>query len=331
VIANAIRSRVPDVPADRQLIMLQDGGQVSLDWYKEVDEQQKENTFPADEKKEEVSEKLIIKRKAIAIIVPGLTGCSQTEYVKTLVPCLQAAGYQCAGFNQRSRGGTKLLTPRLYCAANCGDLSYTFSLVREKNPDAVIVAIGISLGGIQLTRYLVDAGSESKIDGAVIMSVVFDLLKANEGLEKFGMNRFFNHMLTKGLIQIMEEERGMLSKAENIDLDQVRKSKTLRQLDGRFTAKMFGYNSAEDYYIAASNKDKLHQIKVPTLFLSSADDFMTPKEILPIEEIRETDHCAMILTSSGGHIGFMSGFFPKLPFFSEQIVSEYLRNFCESY
>lgn len=285
---------------------LPDGGQVSLDWYASADDNQKKE------------------KDAIAIIIPGLTGNSQTEYVKSLVPEVQSCGYTCVGFNQRSRGGTRLLTPRLYCAANCDDLEHALRLIRSKRPETLIVAVGISLGGIQLTRYLVSKGSASDVDAAVLISAIFNLVQANESLEKFGINYLFNRMLTKGLLNIMHEERDMLQKADGIRYEDVLQSRTLRELDGHFTAKMFGFSSAVDYYTAASNAGKLHQVKVPTLCLSSADDVFSPADILPTDEIAASSHVTMVLTKSGGHIGFMDGLLPRLPFYSERLVAQYL-------
>lgn len=283
---------------------MDDGGQVSLDWF--VSPHGKGDGPPA-----------------IAVIVPGLTGSSQTEYVKSLVPELAAAGYTCVGFNQRSRGGTRLLTPRLYCAANCDDLKHALSHIRDQRPNSLIVAIGVSLGGIQLTRYLVQSGSASVVDAAILVSVIFDLIRANETLEQFGLNYLFNRALTSGVLKIADEERDMLQQAEGIDYNQVTQSKTLRQLDGSFTAPMFGYSGAEEYYRAASNAGQLHHVRIPTLCLSSADDFISPGPILPLQEIRRSRHVAMILTQRGGHIGFMDGLFPSLPFFSERLIGQY--------
>lgn len=45
---------------------------------------------------------------------------------------------------------------------------------------------------------------------------------------------------------------------------------------------------------------------------------------LPTKEVEESSHVAMILTQRGGHIGFMEGFLPYLPFYSERVSTQYL-------
>ena len=291
----------------REYIKLEDGGQVSLDWYSNQHDYRNKETDP------------------IVVLVPGLTGNSQTEYLKSLVQDIQVCGYSCVAFNHRSRGGTTLLTPKLYCAANCDDLEQALIHTRSKRPKSLIVAIGVSLGGIQLTRYLVHKGSASVVDAAVIISVAFNLVKATESLEAFGMNYLFNRALTKGLLQEMvKEQKGMLGRAENIRYEDVLQSKTFRDFDSSFTSKMFGFPSVFDYYKEASNAGKLHHIKVPTICLSSADDVFSPENILPIQEISSNSNVAMILTRRGGHVGFMDGLIPRLPFFSERFIRQYL-------
>lgn len=53
-------------------------------------------------------------------------------------------------------------------------------------------------------------------------------------------------------------------------------SSTIREFDSRFTAKMFGYSSCDDYYHAATLHNKIHALKVPVLVLSAEDDPFSP-------------------------------------------------------
>lgn len=53
-------------------------------------------------------------------------------------------------------------------------------------------------------------------------------------------------------------------------------SSTIREFDSRFTAKMFGYSSCDDYYHAATLHNKIHALRVPVLVLSAEDDPFSP-------------------------------------------------------
>ena len=77
----------------------------------------------------------------------GITGSSQSEYIKVLVnvACDEAKA-KCVVFNFRGRGGLGLKSPRTYCAANSDDLSEILDHLNKNYPNAPVVAVGISLG-----------------------------------------------------------------------------------------------------------------------------------------------------------------------------------------
>lgn len=110
------------------MLRLKDGGEVALDWLV--------NGCAVD--------------APIIIILPGLTGESQAEYIKCLVSQASQMGIKCVVFNNRGLGGMILKTPRLYCAANCEDLSEVVNHVHNKHPGVKKGATGISMGGLIL-------------------------------------------------------------------------------------------------------------------------------------------------------------------------------------
>ena len=56
------------------------------------------------------------------------------------------------------------------------------------------------------------------------------------------------------------------------------KSQTIRDFDERFTAQLFGFDSYESYYHDASVDRKVHDVQIPLLCLSAADDPFSPLE-----------------------------------------------------
>lgn len=111
-------------------------------------------------------------------------------------------------------------------------------------------------------------------------------------------------------------------------------AKTIRDYDDLLTAKMFGYGTAAEYYKKASLTHKTDLVHTPVISLSAADDPFAPREsecvsfavavtlcaqfpvfrsaALPLDSLARNDRVAMILTSHGGHIGFLEGlFFPR--------------------
>lgn len=319
VFANYLRGRIPDLRYRREYICTPDGGQVSLDWFEPLPQESDSTASGSNGMSCHFDE-----CKAIALFLPGLTGDSQTEYIKSLVPTAHHLGYRSVVFNNRGRGNMKLLTPRLYCAANYDDLKLVLEHLRANNPKSKIVVTGISLGGIVLGRYLINAGNDAVIDAAMLISVCWDFLYGCESMEKSGLNFALNQHLTKSLCLIVSQHKDVLQTVNKINIDEILQSKCLREFDERFTIRMWGFKSVKDYYSECSHKGKLCCIKRPTLCVNAADDMFAPAIALPVDEVEESSHVAMVVTSRGGHIGFMEGFLPLLPFYSERLLKQYL-------
>lgn len=263
--------------------------------------------------------------KPIAIFFPGLVGDSQTEYIRTAVTMTNSIGYKTCVFNNRGRGGMRLKTARLYCATNFDDVEATFKHLKLTHPDSRIVAVGISLGGIVLCKYLAERGEKALVDAAMLVSVCFDFLAGCKSLEEPGLNSALNLHLTKSLMRLVEENRTVLEKSGDYNLEEVMESKNLRQFDENFTRRMWGYKSCEEYHRDASNNDRLHLIRTPTLCINAADDIFCPYPALPLKQIEENPKFAMLVTARGGHIGFMEGFLPYVPtFYLERVITQYL-------
>lgn len=249
----------------------------------------------------------------LVIILPGLTGASQAEYIKCLVSAAKKVGVRCMIFNNRGLGGVQLKTPRMYCAANCDDLSEVIEHVKKLHPHAPLGATGISMGGLILGNYLAQQGAmaRNKLKGCLVISVPWNVFAATKNTEENYFNLMLNKHLASSLRRNVKQyhysaETGLF----DIDIDTLLKSQTIREFDTLFTAKLFGYKDVEDYYSNATLHDKLHLIKVPLLCLSAADDPFQPLQAIPLKEISETERVAVVVTSRGGHIGFLEGVWP---------------------
>lgn len=303
-LANYLRGWLfPDLPYHREVVKLPDGGIVSLDWL----EGYQGNTA----------------NQPIALFLPGLTGHSQTEYVKSLVPVAHKLGCKCVVFNNRGRGGVALLTPRTYCAVKTDDLREVLKHIKKKYPNSAIFGTGISLGGIILGQYLVESGGNAVISAAMLISVPWDVHAGAASMEIPGLNLMLNKHLARSLCNMVRPYKETFEKTD-VNMESVLQSRTIREFDDRFTTKIFGFNSVDEYYKLSSLYGKLHAIKVPVLCVNARDDMFAPFCTLPRQEASQSSHVAMVITSRGGHIGFMEGFLPIAPFFSERLYHQYL-------
>ncbi|XP_029168267.1 phospholipase ABHD3 [Nylanderia fulva] len=306
ILASILRSRLlPPVKYRREILTLRDGGEVALDW----------------------AEKDCSVTSPIVIILPGLTGGSQAEYVKCLVSAARKIGIRCVTFNNRGLGGMKLKTPRTYCAANYDDLSEVVEHVRKLHPHVPLGATGISMGGLILGNYLSREGStaRTKLKACLIISVPWNVFEATKNTEENYFNLMLNKHLASNLRRTIEQyHTSDVGPFESIDFETLLKSQTIREFDSHFTAKHFGYKNVDEYYRAATLNEKLQLIEVPTLCLSAADDPFQPLEAIPLKEIRKTKNVAVVVTSRGGHIGFLEGVWPVK---EEQYMGKFFSQF----
>ncbi|XP_064652799.1 protein ABHD1-like isoform X3 [Lineus longissimus] len=285
-------------------LSLPDGGQVKLDWY-------------CDEKKDDPKQPTVL-------ILPGLTGSSDDCYIRIFVKITADLGYRAVVFNNRGNGGAKLMTPRTYCAADTADLEQVVSHISKKYKDAPLMAMGISLGGIMLGQYVSTRGrSACKLVGAMLLSSGWDIPPNVKFIESPLNMLAINKPCVYNLLNSFKRNMEMFE--DQFDVGHILKSSTIREFDERFTSKMFGFASCEAYYQQASLHDKIHQIKIPVLSLNAADDPFSLLETIPVKEMEANDNIACVITSHGGHIGFLDGLWPRRHTYMNRLYAEFVQ------
>uniref|UniRef100_A0A1B6EDK0 AB hydrolase-1 domain-containing protein n=1 Tax=Clastoptera arizonana TaxID=38151 RepID=A0A1B6EDK0_9HEMI len=288
LMASFLRRLIPNINYRREILQLKDGGEVGLDWLDGGSE-----TSP------------------IIIILPGITGASQADYIKGLVLTAEKVGIRTVVFNNRGIGGITLKTPRTYCAANTEDLAEVVLHVHKLYPNASLAATGISMGGLILGNYLAEQEENARqyLHCAMLISVPWDVFKGSQSIEKPWLNLKLNKHLASGLCRMLANVRDIMEPGP-WDIENVLRSQTVREFDASFTTKQFGYKDVDDYYRHATLHEKIDKIKIPVLCLSAADDPFQPLDGIPINSANESTTVAIIITARGGHIGFMEGVLP---------------------
>uniref|UniRef100_A0A336M4K4 CSON011682 protein n=1 Tax=Culicoides sonorensis TaxID=179676 RepID=A0A336M4K4_CULSO len=280
VFASILRASVlSNIDYRRELFTMKDGGEVALDWL--------ETNCTSD--------------SPIIVILPGLTGESQAEYIKCLVMSANRVGIRTVVFNQRGLGGVALKTPRMYCAAKCEDLCEVLDHVRALNPHVKMGATGISMGGLILGNYLAKHADEAEkiLTSAKIISAPWNVFKGCDSIQKPYLNNMLGRHLADSLCRTVDQYEILKSKEHDWDMSQVLQSKTIKEFDSHFTAKHFGFKDVDHYYTEATMHDKLHSIKVPLLCLSAADDPFQPLDALPLQDAETSSHVCFIVTARG--------------------------------
>jgi predicted alpha/beta-fold hydrolase len=268
----------------------------------------------------------------LIILIHGLTGSSQSDYIKGLQSALLKQGFRSAALNFRGCSGQSNNRARSYHSGETEDIHFLYQTLREREPDTPLGAVGFSLGGNVLLKWLGEQGEQLKLFAAVAVSVPLLLgpcaTKLDKGFAKCYRGRLLNALKVymRNKLQHLESI-GQSQEALKIkELGDLSAINSFWQYDDRVVAKLHGFNDVHDYYRRSSSRQYLKSISVPTLVIQAVDDPFMTKEVLPgLDEI--SPHVHLELTQRGGHVGFVSGSIPFKPkYWLEQRIPEFLRN-----
>lgn len=241
----------------------------------------------------------------VCLVVHGLEGGSGSTYVRETCRALAAAGIGAVAFNMRSCSGEPNRTPGFYHAGETGDLGLVLGLLAERHPGARLLAVGYSLGGNQLLKYLGETGEGSLVRAAVAVSVPFDLGLGADKLQASFMGRLYAlHFVRRLQAKYRAKDRLI---GDRVDRARVLAARGFRDFDDAATARLYGFEGAGGYYAACSARRFVHAIRVPTLLVQALDDPFVDEAGIPLDDVRANPWVQAALTERGGHVGFIEG------------------------
>ncbi len=247
----------------------------------------------------------------VAIVLHGLEGSIERSYARLMLNELFAHGIRPVGLNFRACSGELNRTPRFYHSGETGDLAFLAEHLAERFPGRPLGAVGFSLGGNVLLKFLGERGAESPLRAAAAISVPFDLAAAADRLSEGFMSRAYTHYFLRSLQGKIRAKAGGLN--GEIDTARALTASTLRDYDDVATAPLHGFANADDYYARCSSRLFLPAIEMPTLLLQSRDDPFLPREALPEAAIDANPCLVKAFVDRGGHVGFIGGSVPWRP------------------
>jgi predicted alpha/beta-fold hydrolase len=241
----------------------------------------------------------------VCLILHGLEGSSRSGYVLSASRALQTIGISCVAMNFRSCSGEPNERPQSYHAGKTDDIELVLDWLTRRFPHARRGVLGFSLGGNALLKYLGEAGeaASAQVDGAVTISVPFDLASSAQTLEN-GVGRVYaSHFLRSMRRKVREKAKRF---PDAFDLNAVGRARTLRAFDEVVTAPIHGFSTAGDYYGACSSQRYLDAIRVPTTVIHSRDDPLVPENTIPWTTFDRNGTIRAVITEKGGHVGFIT-------------------------
>ena len=243
----------------------------------------------------------------IALVLHGLEGYIRRPYAWGVLSQLFDRGVRGVGLNFRGCGGEPNRTHRFYHAGDTGDLAFVTEHLMRRYPGRPIGAVGFSLGGSVILKYLGEQGVDSPITAAATICVPFDLAASCDRVGRGFMGRVYTTYFLRSLRKKVRAKRAMLDGI--IDTERALHARTLREFDEALTAPLHGFADAADYYTRSDSRAFLGQIRVPVLLIQGRDDPIASPDALP--EVEEANpHLVAAFAPGGGHVGFVEGEVP---------------------
>lgn len=297
-----LKKRIKNLPLIRERVELPDGDFIDLDWLG------KDENGP------------------LVLMLHGFEGSIESHYAKSMLAKMRQEGWRTVFMHFRGLSGEHNRLAKGYHSGETSDLAFVVNLLRSRERHLQLVAIGYSLGGNVLLKWLGETGTANPLKAAVAISVPFELHKAAASVKK-GFSRFYQWYLLKCLKNRLQNKYAIVPSPVNPAVIGIARS--IDQFDHLFTVPLYGFKDVLDYYHSSSSRQYLSTIKVPTLIVHAKDDPLMSQDVIPMD--RElSEYVRLELSENGGHVGFIEGKFPWSPkYWLEKRVPEFFKE-CQS-
>jgi len=246
------------------------------------------------------------------VLFHGLEGSSQSRYAQAIADHFRARGWVVAIPHFRGCSGTPNRLPRAYHSGDSDEVEFMLDTARSRLPQTRWYAVGVSLGGNALAKYLGERAENANwLAGAAAVSAPLDLTAGGHTLGAGVINR---RIYTRMFMRSLREK--VLQKARRfpavIDGVRVAHAQNLYEFDDAYTAPLHGFAGVADYWSRASALPWLGGITVPTLVLNARNDPFFPGRFLP-GPAAASSRVLLHQPANGGHAGFPTGSFPCTP------------------
>jgi predicted alpha/beta-fold hydrolase len=235
--------------------------------------------------------------------------------VEALMEFARDRGWRSCVLHFRDCGDYRNRLPRRYHAGETNDLRFFLNQLQAQretsgNPGPLL-AVGYSLGGNVLLKYLGESESDTPLSAAAAISVPLDLHECADALD-IGFSRVYQRYLLKRMKSAVTRKFDRHTAA--FDWSRAMNARTFAEFDDAVTAPLHGFAGKQDYYDRCSSVHYLKGIQTPTLIVNALDDPFMTQRVIP-EPDRLSEYVTLEVAESGGHVGFIDGGPPWRPSF----------------
>jgi len=262
-----------------------------------------------------------IESDSLVCLFHGLAGCAQSAYANHILVALRDLGVQAVLMHFRGCSGEPNRLAVSYHSGHTDDIRFVINTLAKRFPNSTISAIGYSLGGNALLKYLAEENSRCPLRQAIAVSPPLVLQEGAKRMNQ-GFSKVYQRYLLRLMRQQLERKRAIYPQLKlpmaDPSLD------TFWRFDDAITAPLHGFKDVHDYYSRCSSRQFLSAIKVPCHILHSRDDPFFSPDVIPAEsELAQS--VTFEIAERGGHVAFVAGANPCKPhYWLEQRLIELL-------
>lgn len=238
--------------------------------------------------------------RPLVVLIHGLTGCEQSLYILSQARLLTEHGYCVLRLNLRGAGPSRARCRGHYYAGRSQDLRELVSLLPSELTRQGLVAVGYSLGGAMLLKYLGEEGAATPFVAAASVSAPIDLAATCRNMMRPRNGLYHRHILS----EMKREATGHGAQLTPAERSSILAAATIWHYDENFIAPRHGFAGAEDYYERCKPVRFMPGIRIPTLVLASLDDPWIPGSLYSGHDWAGNKALIPVLTDRGGHVGF---------------------------
>lgn len=243
------------------------------------------------------------------ILVHGLEGSSESGYARSMAAAALEAGFATHRYNMRGCGGSPWHPKANYHSGQTGDLLHV-ARERQRASGLPIFAVGYSLGGNIVLKLAGELGEQGRelFAGVASVSAPIDLAASVRATGE-PQNILYRRRFVAKLKDRVRRRNRMAP--ELFPLGPLEQVHTIYDFDDLYTAKIFGFGTADNYYRTQSSNQFLERIRIPTVLVQSKDDPMIPFEMYRHPALAQNPHLNLIAVENGGHLGFLARRAPR--------------------
>lgn len=247
--------------------------------------------------------------KGHLVLVHGIEGSSNSGYARSMAFNALERGWAVHRFNLRGCGGTDHLSPTAYHAGQTSDVQFVLQRLKESGAWPVFL-VGYSLGGNVSLKLAGELGEAARglIAGVCAVSTPIDLAACAQALTR-PVNRLYQNLFVDRLKDRIRRRHALAP--EVYTLEHLPKIRTIIDFDDYYTARLFGFGTAMNYFRTQSSNQFLEGIRVPAFLVIAKDDPMVPFEVYDHPAFARNPHLHLLQVEHGGHLGFLSRHNPR--------------------